>query len=51
MSTQNQISVEIPQDVINKITDQLKDIKKQLEPYLQGLTAQERKEIFDGCGH
>jgi hypothetical protein len=46
MSTQNQISVEIPQEVINKVTEQLKDIKNQLAPYLQGLTAQERKEIF-----
>ena len=46
MSTQNQISIEIPQDVINDVVAKLQDCKNQLEPYLQALTAQERKDFF-----
>ncbi len=46
MSTQNQISIKIPQDVINDVVAKLQDCKHQLEPYLQGLTADERHKLF-----
>ena len=46
MSTQNQISIEIPQTVINDVVTKLQDCKQQLAPYLQGLTAEDRKKLF-----
>ncbi len=46
MSTQNQISIEIPQTVIDDVVTKLQDCKHQLAPYLQGLTAKEREEMF-----
>ena len=46
MSTQNQISIEIPQTVIDDVVAKLQDCKTALAPYLQGLTAQERKDFF-----
>ncbi len=46
MSTQNQISIEIPQDVINDVVAKLQDCKIKLAPYLQGLTADERHKLF-----
>jgi len=46
MSTQNQISIQIPEDVIIDVTKKLQDVKKLLAPFLQGLTAKERQEIF-----
>lgn len=46
MSTQNQISIEIPQTVINDVVTKLQECKQQLAPYLQGLTAEDRKKLF-----
>jgi hypothetical protein len=46
MSTQNQISIEIPQDIIDKVVENLKKSKELLAPYLQGLTADEREKLF-----
>lgn len=46
MSTQNQISIEIPQTVIDGVLQKLQDCKNDLAPYLQGLTADERISIF-----
>ena len=46
MSTQNQISIEIPEDVILNVTKRLQDIRKELAPFLQGLTPKERQEMF-----
>ena len=46
MSTQNQISIEIPQAVIDKVMQNLQDSKNLLAPYLQGLTAEERQSMF-----
>lgn len=46
MSTQNQISIEIPQTVIDDVVAKLQDCKHQLAPYLQGLTAEERQNLF-----
>jgi hypothetical protein len=46
MSTQNQISIVIPQDVINTVTQKLQDCKIALAPYLQGLTNEECISLF-----
>jgi hypothetical protein len=46
MSVPNQLSVVIPQAVMDDVLRQLKDIKALLAPHLQGLTAQERRELF-----
>jgi hypothetical protein len=46
MSSQNQISIDIPQEVIDEVVAKLKDCKHQLTPYLQGLTAEERMSLF-----
>ncbi len=46
MSTQNRISVEIPQSVIEEVNEKLQDCKKLLAPYLQALTSEERESIF-----
>ena len=46
MSTQNQINVEIPEAVITSVVKKLQDCRTELAPYLQGLTAKERKSFF-----
>ncbi len=46
MSTPNQISIEIPQTVIDLVTQNLQASKIALAPYLQGLTADERMSLF-----
>lgn len=46
MSTQNQISIVIPQTVIDTVMQNLQDCKTALAPYLQGLTKQERQSLF-----
>ena len=46
MSTQNQISIEIPQAVIDEVMTKLQECKTALAPYLQGLTAKERQDFF-----
>lgn len=46
MSSQNQISIEIPQAVIDTVMGRLKECKHDLAPYLQGLTAEERLSLF-----
>lgn len=46
MSTKNQISVEIPQNVINEVNQKLQDCKALLQPYLQALTPDEKKSLF-----
>ena len=46
MSTQNQISIEIPQTVIDEVISKLQECKSALAPYLQGLTADERMSLF-----
>ena len=46
MSTKNQISVEVPQAVIDNVIAKLQECKTDLAPYLQGLTAKERKDLF-----
>ena len=46
MSTQNQISIVIPQAVIDAVTEKLQECKTDLAPYLQALTAEERMELF-----
>jgi hypothetical protein len=46
MSTQNQISIEIPQAVIDTVTQKLQECKTALAPFLQGLTADERLSMF-----
>jgi phage gpG-like protein len=42
MSTQNQISIEIPKEIIDTVTAKLQECKLALAPYLQGLTADDR---------
>ncbi len=46
MSTQNQISIEIPQEVVDHVLEKLQQCKTELAPYLQGLTADERMSLF-----
>jgi hypothetical protein len=46
MSTQNQISVELPQSVIEEVNEKLQECKKLLAPYLQSLTSEEKESIF-----
>ncbi|GAA4275500.1 hypothetical protein [Aquimarina mytili] len=46
MSQENQISVVIPQDVIDNITNKLQECKNDLAPYLQALTANDRSGLF-----
>jgi len=46
MTNQNQISVEIPQTVIDTVTQKLQECKTALAPYLQGLTLEERMSLF-----
>jgi phage gpG-like protein len=42
MSTQNQISIEIPQEILVEVTTKLQECKAKLAPFLQGLTAEDR---------
>jgi phage gpG-like protein len=42
MSTNNQISIVIPQNILNEVTSKLQECKTALAPYLQGLTADDR---------
>lgn len=46
MSTKNQISIDIPQSVIEKVTANLQESRTLLAPYLQALTSDERETIF-----
>lgn len=46
MSAKNQINVEIPNAVITSVLQKLKACKSELAPYLQGLTAEERRDLF-----
>lgn len=46
MSTNNQISVEIPQAVLNEVSQKLQDCRALLAPYLQALTPDQRKSLF-----
>lgn len=46
MTSKNQISVVIPQTVIDAVTEKLQQCKTELAPYLQALTAEERIELF-----
>jgi phage gpG-like protein len=42
MSTKNQISIVIPQTIIDEVTNKLQECRTTLAPYLQGLKADER---------
>lgn len=46
MSTKNQINVEIPEAVITSVIKKLNECKTELAPYMQGLTADERRDLF-----
>lgn len=46
MSTNNQISVVIPQQVIDEVTQKFQECRASLAPYLQGLTAEQKMELF-----
>lgn len=46
MSTKNQISVEIPKNVLAEATEKLQEVRTMLAPYLQGLTADQKETIF-----
>ena len=46
MSSKNQISIEIPEEIIKKVTEKLQECRVDLAPYLQGLTADERMSLF-----
>lgn len=44
--SKNQISVEIPQNVVTEVEQKLKECQKLLAPYLQALTADEVQALF-----
>lgn len=46
MSAQNQISVEIPQTVIDSVMKSAKDSQEALKPYLQALTNDQKSSLF-----
>lgn len=46
MDSSNRVSEEIPQEIINEVTEKLTICRTLLEPYLFGLTAEERQELF-----
>jgi len=46
MSTKNQISIDIPQSVIDQVTENLQNSRTLLAPYLQALAPGEKKSIF-----
>lgn len=46
MSTKNQINLEIPDAVITSVLQKLNACKTELAPYMQGLTADERRDLF-----
>lgn len=46
MSANNQISVEIPKTVLDEVSQKLQECKTALAPYLQALTADQRKSLF-----
>ncbi|SHG23746.1 hypothetical protein [Chryseobacterium sp. OV279] len=46
MSSNNQISVEIPQNVLTEVSQKLQESRALLAPYLQALTADQRKSLF-----
>ncbi len=46
MSQKNQISITIPQEVIEEVNAKLQEIQNALSPYLQGLTTEESKSLF-----
>ena len=46
MSIKNQISIVIPQNIIDEVTRQLQECKTALAPYLQGLSAEDRSKMF-----
>lgn len=46
MATDNQISVEIPQETAQTVLNNLQEAKNALAPYLQALTADDRSSMF-----
>jgi hypothetical protein len=46
MSVQNQISIDIPQDIVDQVTQKMQECKTQLAPYLQALTVAQRSSLF-----
>ncbi len=46
MGTKNQISIEIPQNVLSEVNQKLQECKTLLAPYLQALTLDEKQSIF-----
>ncbi|MGL6121341.1 MAG: hypothetical protein ACRC0V_12665 [Fusobacteriaceae bacterium] len=46
MATQNQISVVIPEETITTVNQKLEEVRKLLSPYLQALTADEKRSLF-----
>lgn len=46
MSTPNQVNYDIPQEVIDSVTKKLNECKEELAPYMQGLTAEDRQDLF-----
>jgi hypothetical protein len=46
MSTNNQISLEIPQNILDEVTQKLQECKTLLSPYLQGLSVEDRQNLY-----
>ena len=58
MSTNNRISLTIPEGVLEVVNEKLHEIRTALAPYMQGLTNEERRDLpkmsdkslsFHGC--
>ncbi|WP_304342912.1 hypothetical protein [Chryseobacterium koreense] len=46
MGTKNQISIEIPREVLTDVNEKLQECKTLLAPYLQAMTLHEKQSIF-----
>ena len=46
MALENQVSIEIPEEVIKDVTCKLQECKDALSPYLQALTKEDRSGLF-----
>lgn len=46
MATSNQISIDIPQSVVDEVSKKLKECRDALAPYLQALTPEQARSLF-----
>lgn len=46
MSQSNQVNMEIPQEVVDKVIENLNQIKSDLQPYMHALSNEDRQSLF-----